>query len=145
MAQPGNSRSAPERCPVAGLEGQTLASEQRIARSATVPARLSLKQLPWLAWYTSTTGWQWLGTDGLNRSSWYRRTANAQGPAQWTTPTGAINSWTWAPIRVSAGHGTHPIGAFEVIYWYARFMNYVWRFAPSQLNASTSGNYCSFP
>jgi hypothetical protein len=64
---------------------------------------------------------------------------------QWTTPTGAINPWTWAPIRVRAGHGTYAIGAFEVIYWYARSMKYVWRFAPSQLNASTSGNYCSFP
>jgi hypothetical protein len=77
-----------------------------VAPTFTVNPPAIIDVRPWVAFYTGADGRQWLETNGLNRSSWYRWTANAQGPVQWTTPTGSINPWTWAPIRVSAGHGT---------------------------------------
>jgi hypothetical protein len=53
---------------------------------------------PWVAWYTDANGWRWLGTAGVNASRWYRWTATPSGIEQWTTPAGAVNPWTWAPI-----------------------------------------------
>lgn len=38
--------------------------------TVTPPAIIDVR--PWVAWYTSANGWRWLGTIGVNRSSWYR-------------------------------------------------------------------------
>jgi hypothetical protein len=99
---------------------------------------------PWVAFYRASTGWQWLGTGGLNRSSWYRWTATPVGVGQWFTSTGALNPWTWAPITVPAGRNTYAISAFEVEYWY-HHPSYVWRFGPSVLSSGAGVSYCSFP
>jgi hypothetical protein len=115
-----------------------------VAPDFTVNPAAIIDVRPWVAFYTGDHGWQWLGTGGLNRSSWYRWTAGPGGVLQWKTPTGALNPWTWAPIRVGAGQHTDAIGAFEVIYRYAH-PRYVWRFARSQVSASASGTYCTYP
>jgi hypothetical protein len=178
------------------LEGQTLASEQRIARSGTVLARLSLKQgqvtyrlslavgastpitsvwtsfnglrcgtgdqaqllapnfsseptattidvRPWLAWYTSTTGWQWLGTAGPSASAWYRWTATPTGVAEWQQ-SGTVTPWSWAPVSITPGHDTYLVAVFEAIYWYSN-PTYVWQNARSGPNAQTISTYCVYP
>ena len=94
---------------------------------------------PWLAWYTAATGWQWLGTDGPNASSWYRWTATPSGVAEWRTSPPKLNPWTWGPITVSPGHGTYVIAALEAIYWYSHPV-YVWEYAHSY----PSTTYCAY-
>lgn len=111
--------------------------------TVTPPAIIDVR--PWVAWYTADTGWRWLGVDGPGRSSWYRWSATGSGVATWITPTGAMNPWTWAPIRVRPGQHVYMISAFEVIYWYAH-PRYVWAYAPSWPNASPRRTtFCSFP
>jgi len=106
------------------------------------PALIDVR--PWVAFYTDAGGWQWLGTAGLGRSQWYLWSADATGVRQWTTPTGAVNPWTWAPIRVPAGRHIYAIAAFEIIYWYFH-PRYVWQLARSQPTSSTTGTYCTYP
>ena len=110
--------------------------------TVTPPAIIDVR--PWLAFYTPANGWRWLGTAGVNSSSWYRWSAASSGVTTWLTPTGALNPWTWAPIQVRPGRQTYTIAAFEVIYWYAH-PRYVWAYAPSYLGATTAGSYCTFP
>ena len=98
---------------------------------------------PWIAWYTPTSGWRWMGVDGVNTSSWYRWTATPSGVLQWFTPAGALNPWTWAPIQVTSSQPTYALGVFEVIYWYHR-PRYVWSYTRSRLNASATGSYCTY-
>jgi len=98
---------------------------------------------PWLAWYTSATGWQWLGTAGPDSSSWYRWTASPNGVAEWQQ-TGTIIPWTWGPISVSPGHGTSVVAVLEAIYWYSHPAD-VWRNARSGPDTNTITTYCEFP
>ena len=98
---------------------------------------------PWIAWYTATGGWQWLGTRGVRSSRWYRFTAGPAGVVQWRTPRGAVHPWTWAPITVGPGHGTVAIGVFEVIYRYPHPL-YTWAYAHSSVTMSPLGTYCAY-
>ena len=98
---------------------------------------------PWLAWYTSATGWQWLGTAGPDRSGWYRWTATPTGVAEWQQ-TGTTNPWTWGPISVGQGHSTYVVAVFEAVYWYSS-PAYVWRYARSGPDANTITTYCEYP
>ena len=115
-----------------------------VAPNFTVNPPALIDVRPWVAFYTNASGWQWLGTSGLGRSQWYRWSAGADGILQWKTPTGAVNPWTWAPIRAPAGQHMYAIAAFEVIYWYFH-PRYLWRLAPSAPTTSTTGTYCSYP
>ena len=110
--------------------------------TVTPPAIIDVR--PWVAWYTPANGWRWFGTTGVNSSSWYRWSATSSGVATWMTPAGALNPWTWAPIRVPSGRQTEAIGVFELIYWYAH-PRYVWAYTHSQLSAPTPRTYCTFP
>ena len=110
--------------------------------TVTPPAIIDVR--PWVAWYTPANGWRWLGTTGVNSSSWYRWSATSSGVVTWMTPAGALNPWTWAPIVVPGGGQTEAIGVFELIYWYAH-PRYVWAYTHSRLDASTLGTYCTFP
>jgi hypothetical protein len=105
--------------------------------TVTPPALISVR--PWVAYYTPANGWRWLGTQGINSSSWYLWWATPGGVATWVTPTGALNPWTWAPIHVPAGHQIDALGVFEVIYWYAH-PRYTWAYT-----SSTLGTYCTYP
>ena len=115
-----------------------------VAPNFTVTPPVIIDVRPWVAWYTPANGWRWLGTNGVNNSSWYRWWATPSGVDTWMTPAGALNPWTWAPIGVRPGQQTYMIGAFELIYWYAH-PRYVWAYARSRLNASALGTYCMFP
>jgi len=115
-----------------------------VAPNFTVSPAVVIDVRPWVAWYTGANGWRWLGTSGVNSSTWYRWTATPTGVAQWVTPTGALNPWTWAPISVSPGQHASAIGVFEVIYWYAH-PRYKWAYTRSRLNASALGAYCMYP
>jgi hypothetical protein len=110
----------------------------RVTPATTIDVR------PWVAFYTPADGWRWLGTGGLNRSSWYQWATGPTGISSWLTPTGALNPWTWAPIRVGSGHGTYAIGVFEVEYLYFHH-TYEWRYARSQTATGPRMTYCSFP
>jgi hypothetical protein len=115
-----------------------------VAPNFTLTPSAVIDVRPWIAFYTAANGWRWLGTAGLNRSTWYRWTATSSGVLQWTTPAGALNPWTWAPITVRPGRQTYVIGVFEIIYWYAH-PRYIWQYAHSQLGPSSSGTYCGYP
>jgi len=96
---------------------------------------------PWLAWYTASTGWQWLGTRGTGRSAWYEWTASPIGVSEWQTPTG-ISPWTWGPIQVTPGHGTYVVSVMEAIYWYSH-PAYVWATVRAQPGSSPTD--CVYP
>jgi hypothetical protein len=140
------SPSAPPYWSNGGLECSLLGSDEPylVAPNFTVAPPAIIDVRPWVAWYTPDNGWRWLGTTGVNSSSWYRWSATPSGVATWMTPAGALNPWTWAPIRVPGGRQTDAIGVFEVIYWYAH-PRYVWAYTRSRLNASALGTYCTFP
>jgi hypothetical protein len=109
------------------------------APNFTVTPVTTIDVRPWLAWYTAATGWQWLGTGGPNASSWYRWTGTPNGVAEWQTPSGKLNPWTWAPITVAPGHGTYVIAVFEAVYWYSHPV-YIWQYAHSY----PSSPFCAF-
>jgi hypothetical protein len=116
---------------------------QLLAPNFTDTPSTTLDVRPWLAWYTSATGWQWLGTAGPDRSSWYRWTATPSGVAEWQQ-AGTISPWTWGPISVARGHGTYVVSVFEAIYWYSHPAD-VWRDARSGPDANTISTYCEYP
>jgi hypothetical protein len=99
---------------------------------------------PWIAWYTTGSGWRWLGTDGVDASQWYRWTASPTGIAQWTTPDGAINPWTWGPITVVPRDATAMIGAFEIVYRYAQ-PRYAWGYVTADAQSAAPTTYCRYP
>ncbi|MGH2858945.1 MAG: hypothetical protein ACRDMJ_15835 [Solirubrobacteraceae bacterium] len=109
--------------------------------SAGSPTTIDVR--PWLAWYTAATGWQWQGTLGAGRSSWYRWTATPGGVAEWAQPAG-ITPWTWGPIDVAPDHGTYVIGVLEAIYWYSH-PNDVWAYARSRPDQTSTSAYCAYP
>lgn len=110
----------------------------RVMPAATIDVR------PWVAFYTAANGWRWLGTGGVNKSTWYQWNAGPTGVSSWITPTGALNPWTWAPITVRGGHGTYAIGVFEVEYLYFH-PTYAWAYAHSQTATGPMTTYCSVP
>jgi len=114
-----------------------------VAPNFTVGPPAIIDVRPWVAWYTAATGWRWIGTTGVNSSSWYRWTATPAGVQQWFTPTGALNPWTWAPVHVRAGRGMYTLGVFEVVYWY-RHPRYVWQYTRSRLGPAATGTYCTY-
>jgi hypothetical protein len=109
--------------------------------SEPVPTTIDVR--PWLAWYTSATGWQWLGARGPDASTWYRWTATPSGVAEWQTPTG-INPWTWGPISVAPGHGTYVVAVLEAVYWYSHPTT-VFEYARSEPSPGTAATYCVYP
>jgi hypothetical protein len=126
---------------VFGLQCSSPGSNQAnlLAPNFTVTPATTIDVRPWLAWYTAATGWQWLGTNGPDASRWYRWTGTPDGVAEWHTPSGAINPWTWGPISVSPGQGTYVIAVLEAVYWYSHPV-YVWRFAHSY----PTSPYCAY-
>lgn len=115
-----------------------VAPDFRVSPAAVIDVR------PWVAFYTDASGWQWLGTAGVNKSNWYQWTATPTGISNWMTPAGALNPWTWAPISVHPGHHTYAVGVFEVEYLYFH-PSYTWHYAPSQTATGQPTTYCSFP
>jgi hypothetical protein len=99
---------------------------------------------PWFAWYTAANGWRWLGPTGVNASKWYRWTATPTGVAQWNTPAGATNRWTWAPIFVGRGQHIFALAAFEIVYWDAH-PRYEWKYALSSPGGNSLTTYCTYP
>jgi hypothetical protein len=126
---------------VCGAPGSSQAQLQ--APNFTVTPSTTIDVRPWLAVYTSATGWQWLGTNGPNASRWYRWTATPSGVAEWRTPSGTIAPWTWSPIAVQPGRGTYVIAVFEAIYWYSH-PAYVWRYAHSVPGTNLTSTYCTY-
>jgi hypothetical protein len=126
------------RCNRPGDQGALLAPNFEDTLPTTIDVR------PWLAWYTNATGWQWLGTAGVNASRWYRWTATPSGVAEWQQPVGGVSPWTWMPISVTPGHGTYVIAVFEAIYWYGH-PQYVWSYARSGQGAGSITTYCAYP
>jgi hypothetical protein len=130
---------------VFGLECGTPGSDiaQLLAPNFSDTTATTIDVRPWLAWYTSATGWQWLGTAGPDRSNWYRWTATPSGVAEWQQ-AGTITPWTWAPIGVTSGHGTYVVAVFEAMFWYSNPAD-VWSYARSEPNATTTTTYCAYP
>ena len=103
----------------------------------------------WVAWYTSSGGWHWLGVGGENANPWHTWTASAGGVTQFH-PGGAPTPvpWTWGPISVPVGQGITTVGVYEIVYWVAGHPDYQWQY----VNAGTGGAaaagggrlYCSY-
>ena len=128
-----------------GMECSLLGSDTPylVAPNFTVGPPTIIDVRPWVAWYTAATGWRWLGTTGVNSSSWYRWSDTPAGVQQWFTPTGALNPWTWAPIRVRPGRGLYAVGVFEIVYWYHN-SRYLWQYTRSRLGPTSTGTYCAY-
>ncbi len=129
-----------------GLQCNLFGADQPylVAPNFRVMPAVMIDVRPWVAFYTAAAGWRWLGTGGLNKSTWYQWTAGPNGVSSWITPTGALNPWTWAPITVRPGHGTYAIGVFEVEYLYFHH-TYAWAYAHSRTATGPPATYCSFP
>lgn len=130
-----------------GLACGTPSSDQAnlLAPNFTDTPTTTVDVRPWLAYYTASTGWQWIGTGGANASSWYRWTATPEGVAEWQTqPLGTVSPWSWGPISVTPGRGTYLIAVFEAVYWYSHPV-YVWHYAPSGTGGGASTTYCAYP
>jgi hypothetical protein len=123
--------------------GPSLSAQLVAPNFSSEPAPTTIDVRPWLAWYTSATGWQWLGARGPGSSTWYRWTATPTGVAEWQQPTG-INPWTWGPIAIVPGHGTYVIAVLEAVYWYSHPTT-VWEYARSEPSPSTMTTYCAYP
>jgi hypothetical protein len=116
-----------------------------VAPNFTVTPDATIDVRPWVAFYTSGHGWQWLGTSGLNHSTWYQWTATPTGVLQWMDAAGALNRWNWPRIDVPAGQSVRAIAGFEVVYLYNVHAQYAWRFAASQPATGASTTYCTYP
>ena len=98
----------------------------------------------WIAYYTATDGWHWVGT-----GRWNAWTATVSGVAQFH-PDGAAQPvpWTLGPISVPAGRGIYAVGVYEIVYWTQR-PDHQWQY----VNAGTTGavaagagtHYCVYP
>ena len=121
-------------------EGSNVAQLVAPNFSASLPTTIDVR--PWLAWYTPSTGWQWLGSRGPGKSSWYRWTATPSGVAEWQQNGTITTPWTWGPISVAPGHGTHLVAAFEAVYWYGNPAK-VWNYAHSQPGSLSTD--CVYP
>jgi hypothetical protein len=104
----------------------------------------------WVAWYTATGGWHWLGVRGENASRWDNWTSTATGVAQFH-PNGAVQPvpWTWGPASVPSGQGIYAIGVYEIVYWVAGKPDYQWQYVNAGNTgaaAAGAGNrYCVYP
>jgi hypothetical protein len=116
-----------------------------VSPNFTVTPDATIDVRPWVAFYTSAHGWQWLGTDGLNQSTWYQWTASPTGVVQWMNAAGALNRWNWPRIDVPAGQSLQVIAGFEVVYLFNVHAEYAWRFAASQPATGASTTYCTYP
>jgi hypothetical protein len=116
-----------------------------VAPNFTVTPSTSIDVRPWIASYTDSGGWRWLGVNGSNASRWYSLTATPAGVAQWLQPTGALNPWTWGPIDVPVTSNLSALGVFEVVYWYGGRPTYVWRYTRSFVADQPTGSYCTYP
>lgn len=114
---------------------------QLIAPNFSASLATTIDVRPWLAWYTSSTGWQWLGSRGPDTSSWYRWTATPSGVFEWQQGQ-TITPWTWSPITVPPLRGTYVVAAFEAVYWYSNPAD-VWEYAHSEPGSLTTD--CVYP
>jgi hypothetical protein len=126
------------RCNAPGHQAELVAPNFTDTPPTTIDVR------PWLAWYTSVTGWHWLGTAGANQSRWYAWTATPSGVAEWARPGSALTPWIWSPLWVTPGNGTYLVAVFEAIYWYEHPL-YVWSYARSIEPNGAITTYCSYP
>jgi hypothetical protein len=110
----------------------------------TVTPDATIDVRPWVAFYTFAHGWQWLGTGGLNHSTWYQWTASPSGVLQWINAAGALNRWNWPRINAPSGQSVWAIAGFEVVYLYNVHAEYAWRFAVSQPATGASTTYCAY-
>lgn len=130
-----------------GLQCSSPTSSQAylVAPNFTVSPVTTISMRPWVAWWTATSGWHWLGLRGRNVSSWTNLTGTPTGIAEWRDANGAFNPWTWGPISVPAGQGVQAVGVFEALYWYGGRPTRVWRYTTSFLASQPIGSYCAFP
>jgi hypothetical protein len=90
----------------------------------------------WIAWYTPSGGWHWLGVNGENAGRWDTWTATVGGISQFH-PGGVPTPvpWTQGPISVPAGQGIMTVGVYEIVYWVGGKPDYQWQY----VNAGTTG------
>jgi len=116
----------------------------------TANTQIPISTRGWIAWYTESGGWHWLGSDGENAGRWNTWTATASGVQQFH-PNGAAVPvpWTLGPIAVPAGRGIYTVGVYEIVYWVGGRPDHQWQY----VNAGPSGavaagavnHYCVHP
>ena len=116
--------------------------------TASTPVPISTRG--WVAWFTPSTGWHWLGSGGENAGAWNTWTATVSGVAQFHPNGTAVPvPWTLGPIAVPAGRGIYTVGVFEIVYWVGGNPDHQWQY----VNAGTTGavaagaanQYCVYP
>ncbi|MEA2319965.1 MAG: hypothetical protein QOD44_4154 [Solirubrobacteraceae bacterium] len=90
----------------------------------------------WIATYTASAGWHWIGLNGENAGRWETWTAGPTGVQQFH-PAGAVLPvpWTWGPISVPGGQGISMVGVYEIVYWVGGRPDYRWQY----VNAGDTG------
>jgi hypothetical protein len=115
-----------------------------VAPNFTVSPVTTISMRPWIAWWTASGGWHWLGLRGPNASAWTNLTGTPTGIAEWRDAAGAFNPWTWGPVTFPGGQGVRAVGVFEALYWYGGRPVRVWRYTSSFLGSQAIGPYCTF-
>jgi hypothetical protein len=116
----------------------------------TAKTQIPISTRGWVAWYTPTTGWHWLGSEGEDAGRWNTWTASVSGVQQFHPNGSAVPvPWTLGPISVPAGRGIHAVGVYEIVYWVGGRPDHQWQY----VNAGSTGavaagsptQYCVYP
>jgi hypothetical protein len=116
----------------------------------TAKSTIPISTRGWVAWYTPTSGWHWLGSAGENAGRWNSWTASDSGVQQFHPNGTAVPvPWTLGPIAFPAGRGISAVGVYEIVYWVGGRPDYQWQY----VNAGTTGavaagaatHYCVYP
>jgi hypothetical protein len=116
----------------------------------TTNTPLPISTRGWIAWYSPTSGWHWLGSDGENAGRWNQWTASVNGVQQFH-PNGAPVPvpWTLGPVSVPAGRGIYTVGVYEIVYWVGGRPDYQWQYVNAgptgAIAAGSATQYCVHP
>jgi hypothetical protein len=104
----------------------------------------------WVAWWTPTGGWHWLGVNGENKGRWDTWMATPTGIAQFH-PNGVVQpiAYSWGPIQIPTGQGIQAIGVYEIVYWVGGKPEYQWQYVNAGATGAVAAGggtlYCTYP
>jgi hypothetical protein len=121
-----------------------------VAPDFTAPSPTPISTRGWIAWYTTTGGWHWLGVNGENAGGWDTWTATPSGVAQFHAG-GAVQPtrYNWGPVAIPAGEGIHAVGVYEIVYWSGGKPTHSWEYVNAGVTGAVAAgggtHYCVYP
>jgi hypothetical protein len=115
----------------------------------TAKSPIPISTRGWVAYYTPTAGWHWLGNAGPDAARWNTWTATVSGVEQFHPGGAAVPvPWTLGPIAVPAGRGLYAVGVYEIVYWVAGRPEHSWQYvnagATGAVAAGAANQYCVY-